>query len=108
MLSGDDDLTLALMATGAHGVISVASNVVPGAVAALCEAVAQGDLKAARSLHHYLSPLYKACFVESNPIPVKAALAQLGLCGDTVRLPLAPASETTRERIATVLKDLEI
>ena len=108
VLSGDDDLTLALMATGAHGVISVASNVVPGAVAALCEAVSQGDLKAACSLHHYLSPLYKACFVESNPIPVKAALSLLGLCGDTVRLPLAPASESTRKLLSSVLKGLKV
>ena len=108
VLSGDDDLTLALMATGAHGVISVASNIVPGAVAALCEAAAQGDFKAARSLHHYLTPLYKACFIESNPIPAKAALALLGLCSDTMRLPLAPASAATRERLTAVLKDLDL
>jgi 4-hydroxy-tetrahydrodipicolinate synthase len=95
------------MATGAHGVISVASNVVPGAVAALCEAVAQGDLAAARSLHHYLSPLYKACFVESNPIPVKAALSILELCDDCVRLPLAPATIGTRLLLNDVLKDLD-
>lgn len=108
ILSGDDDLTLALMATGAHGVISVASNIVPGAVATLCEAAAQGDFKAARSLHHYLTPLYKACFIESNPIPAKAALSLLGLCRDTMRLPLAPASSATRERLAAVLKDLDL
>ena len=107
VLSGDDELTLALMATGAHGVISVASNVVPGAVAALCEAVAQGDLASARSLHHYLSPLYKACFVESNPIPVKAALSILELCEDTVRLPLAPATIGTRLLLNDVLKELD-
>lgn len=108
VLSGDDDLTFALMATGAHGVISVASNVVPGAVAALCEAVAQGDLAAARSLHHYLSPLYKACFVESNPIPVKAALSILELCEDTVRLPLAPATIGTRLLLGDVLKAMNL
>lgn len=107
VLSGEDELTFALMATGAHGVISVASNVVPGAVAALCEAVAQGDLAAARSLHHYLSPLYKACFVESNPIPVKAALSILELCEDTVRLPLAPANIGTRLLLNDVLKELD-
>ena len=108
VLSGDDDLTFALMATGAHGVISVASNVVPGAVAAMTGALEEGDLKAARDLHHYLSPLYKACFVESNPIPVKAALSLLGLCSDTVRLPLAPASEATRARLSEVLKGLDL
>jgi 4-hydroxy-tetrahydrodipicolinate synthase len=108
VLSGDDDLTFALMATGAHGVISVASNVLPGAVAAMTGALEDGDLKAARDLHHYLSPLYKACFVESNPIPVKAALSILGLCTDTVRLPLAPASETTRKYLTTILKSLKL
>ena len=108
ILSGDDDLTFALMATGAHGVISVASNVLPGAVAAMTSALEDGDLKAARDLHHYLSPLYKACFVESNPIPVKAALSILGLCTDTVRLPLAPASESTRKHLTTILKSLKL
>ncbi len=108
VLSGDDDLTFALMATGAHGVISVASNVLPGAVAAMTGALEDGDLNAARDLHHYLSPLYKACFVESNPIPVKAALSILGLCTDTVRLPLAPASETTRKYLTTILKSLKL
>ena len=108
ILSGDDDLTFPLMATGAHGVISVASNVLPGAVAAMTGALEEGDLKAARDLHHYLSPLYKACFVESNPIPVKAALALLGFCTDTVRLPLAPASETTRKYLTTILKSLKL
>ena len=108
VLSGDDELTFALMATGAHGVVSVASNVVPGAVAALCEAVAQGDLAAARSLHHYLSPLYKACFVESNPIPVKAALSILEFCEDTVRLPLAPATIGTRLLLGDVLKSMNL
>ena len=108
ILSGDDDLTFALMATGAQGVISVASNVLPGAVAAMTGALEEGDLKAARDLHHYLSPLYKACFVESNPIPVKAALSILGLCTDTVRLPLAPASESTRKYLTSVLKSLKL
>jgi 4-hydroxy-tetrahydrodipicolinate synthase len=108
VLSGDDDLTFALMATGAHGVISVASNVLPGAVAALTGAMEEGDLKAARDLHHYLSPLYKACFVESNPIPVKAALALLGFCTDTVRLPLAPASDSTRKYLTSVLKSMKL
>ena len=107
VLSGDDDLTFALMATGAHGVISVASNVLPGAVAAMTGALEDGDLKAARDLHHYLSPLYKACFVESNPIPVKAALSILGLCTDTVRLPLAPATIGTRLLLGDVLKELD-
>ena len=106
VLSGDDDLTLALMATGAHGVVSVASNIAPVEVAQMVEALERGELARARALHHRLFPLFKACFVESNPIPAKAALAQLGLMGDTVRLPLAPASETTKVLMQKVLSEL--
>ena len=106
VLSGDDDMTLAFMATGAHGVISVASNVAPKEVAQMVEAMQQGRLAEARALHHRLFPLFKACFVESNPIPAKAALYRLGVMGDTVRLPLAPASAATRTLIDKVLDEL--
>lgn len=106
VLSGDDDLTLALMATGAHGVISVASNAAPQMVAAMVHKAAEGDFAAARELHHRLWPLFKACFVESNPIPVKAALEVLGLCSADVRLPLSVASESTRALMKKVLDDL--
>lgn len=106
VLSGDDDLTFALMATGARGVVSVASNIAPAQVAAMAEALLRDDIPAARALHHRLSPLYKACFLESNPIPAKAAMAQLGLMTDAVRLPLAPASDATRAALASVLEDL--
>lgn len=106
VLSGDDDLTFALMATGAKGVVSVASNIAPAEVAAMAEALLRDDIPAARALHHRLSPLYKACFLESNPIPAKAAMAQLGLMTDAVRLPLAPASDATRAALASVLSDL--
>ena len=106
VLSGDDDLTFALMATGAKGVVSVASNIAPAEVAAMAEALLRDDIPAARALHHRLSPLYKACFLESNPIPAKAAMAQLGLMTDAVRLPLAPASDATRAALASVLEDL--
>ncbi|MBP5388794.1 MAG: 4-hydroxy-tetrahydrodipicolinate synthase [Bacteroidales bacterium] len=106
VLSGDDDLTFALMATGAKGVVSVASNIAPAEVAAMAEALLRDDIPAARALHHRLSPLFKACFLESSPIPAKAAMAQLGLMTDTVRLPLAPASDATRAALASVLSDL--
>ena len=72
----------------------------------MVEAMQRGDLAEARSLHHRLFPLFKACFVESNPIPAKAALAQLGVIGDTVRLPLAPASDATRALMQKVLAEL--
>lgn len=106
VLSGDDDMTLAFMATGGQGVISVASNVAPAEVTAMCSAMLEGDLETARSLHHRLFPLFKGCFAESNPIPVKEAMAQLGLMTGNVRLPLAPASDTTKELISKILKEL--
>ena len=106
VLSGDDDMTLAFMATGAHGVISVASNVAPKEVTEMVEAAMKGDYATARVLHHRLFPLFKACFVESNPIPAKAALEQLGVIGGTVRLPLATASDATKALMQKVLADL--
>ena len=106
VLSGDDDLTFALMATGARGVVSVASNIAPAEVAAMTEALLRDDLPAARALHHRLSPLFKACFLETSPVPAKAAMARLGLMTDFVRLPLAPASDATRAALASVLADL--
>ena len=106
VLSGDDDMTLAFMATGAHGVISVASNVAPKEVSAMTEALMRNDLAAARALHHRLFPLFKACFVESNPIPAKTALAQLGEMNATVRLPLAEASDATKVLMQNVLAEL--
>ena len=106
VLSGDDDMTLAFMATGAHGVISVASNIAPKEVSQMVAAMQQGRLEEARALHHRLFPLFKACFVESNPIPAKAALAQLGVIGETVRLPLATASDATKALMQKVLGEL--
>ena len=106
VLSGDDDMTLAFMATGAHGVISVASNIAPKEVSQMVAAMQQGRLEEARALHHRLFPLFKACFVESNPIPAKAALAQLGVIGETVRLPLATASDATKALMQKVLAEL--
>jgi 4-hydroxy-tetrahydrodipicolinate synthase len=106
VLSGDDDMTLAFMATGAHGVISVASNIAPKEVSQMVKAMQEGRLEQARTLHHRLFPLFKACFVESNPIPAKAALAQLGVIGETVRLPLATASDATKTMMQKVLAEL--
>lgn len=106
VLSGDDDETLSLMATGAQGVISVASNIAPKEMVALCEAMLRNDLPAARALHYKLMPLFKNCFVESNPIPAKAAMAQLGLMENSLRLPLVKASQKTEELMAQTLKEL--
>ena len=106
VLSGNDDETLSLMATGADGVISVASNVAPREMVALVEALLKDDMPAARTLHHRLSPLFRALFVESNPIPGKAAMARLGLMANELRLPLVPASEKTEELIEKTLDNL--
>lgn len=106
VLSGDDDMTFAFMATGAHGVISVASNIAPKEVSAMVHALMRDDIPSARALHHKLFPLFKACFVESNPVPAKAALAQMGLMGATVRLPLSEASAATAGIMSKVLDEL--
>lgn len=90
VLSGDDGLTLGVMAAGGDGVISVISNAVPRACARLVGEAARGDLAAARTTHHRLAPLVDAAFVESNPIPIKAALAMMGRCRNQLRLPLVP------------------
>ena len=108
VLSGNDDQTLPLMACGADGVISVASNVAPEQMKALTRAVAASDLKEAIRLNNSLMPLYHACFVESNPIPAKAALSLMGLCRDEMRLPLLPATGGTRTLLADVLRKLEL
>lgn len=108
VLSGNDDQTLPLMACGADGVISVASNVAPEQMKALTRAVASSDLKEAIRLNNSLMPLYHACFVESNPIPVKAALSLMGLCRDEMRLPLLPATGGTRTLLADVLRKLQL
>lgn len=108
VLSGNDDQTLPLMACGADGVISVASNVAPEQMKALTRAVAASDLKEAIRLNNNLMPLYHACFVESNPIPAKAALSLMGLCRDEMRLPLLPATGGTRTLLADVLRKLQL
>lgn len=108
VLSGNDDQTLPLMACGADGVISVASNMAPKQMKALTRAVAASDLKEAIRLNNSLMPLYHACFVESNPIPAKAALSLMGLCRDEMRLPLLSATGGTRTLLADVLRKLEL
>lgn len=106
VLSGNDDETLSLMATGADGVVSVASNVAPREMVCLVEAMQREDLHAARALHYRLMPLFRALFVESNPIPGKAAMARLGLMENSLRLPLVKASAATETLIAECLDAL--
>ena len=106
VLSGNDDETLSLMATGADGVVSVASNVAPKEMVALVEALQQDDMVKAREFHYRLMPLFKNLFIEPNPIPGKAAMARLGLMQNELRLPLVPASDRTEELINKTLDEL--
>lgn len=106
VLSGDDWATLPMLALGGKGVISTASNVAPGEVVDLVRAFRAGDLARARAVHFRLLPLFDVLFCESNPIPVKAALAMRGALTDELRLPLVPISNGKRERVQAVLKDL--
>jgi 4-hydroxy-tetrahydrodipicolinate synthase len=92
VLSGDDPMTLPLISLGGVGVISVASNVAPGAVSDMVKALLEGDWDRGRELHYELLPLFRALFIETNPIPVKTAASLLGLCSDEMRLPLIPMS----------------
>jgi 4-hydroxy-tetrahydrodipicolinate synthase len=107
VLSGDDALTLPLMAVGGHGVISVAANEVPAEMSRLVEQAEQNNFAAARRIHAALLPLMTVNFIESNPIPVKSAMAALGLLEEVYRLPMVPPRDTSRERIGQVLVNLK-
>ena len=106
VLSGDDAMTLALMALGADGLISVASNEAPGPMSKLVDEALAGRWDAARELHYRWLPLMDVNFVESSPGPVKAAMALLGLLEENLRLPLVPVTEKTRERVREVLAEV--
>jgi len=103
--SGDDSLTLPIMAVGGAGVISVAANVVPLQVAEMTEAALAGDWEKARRIHLKLLPVFKVLFVETNPIPVKAALGLMGMVQPEWRLPLTPPSPVSLEKIRGVLTE---
>jgi 4-hydroxy-tetrahydrodipicolinate synthase len=104
VLSGDDFTSFPLLALGGHGMISVVANVLPGPVARMCKAAREGDWDTARKEHFAIMPLSKLLFVESNPIPVKAAMHLLGKMAKDIRLPLTEASEETCERLRAQLK----
>ena len=106
VLSGDDAFTLAVMVHGGEGVISVCANQVPGPMHQLCAAAARGDFASARTIHNQLLKLMNLNFVESNPIPVKASLALMGLCEESYRLPMCPPTEGTREAMRAALREL--
>jgi 4-hydroxy-tetrahydrodipicolinate synthase len=105
VLSGDDFTTLPLLAVGGVGVISVTANVIPGDLHAMVEAFRKKDLKKAQELHYKMWPINEAMFLETNPIPVKAALALMGKISGEIRLPLTPISDSNKEKLKKVLVD---
>jgi 4-hydroxy-tetrahydrodipicolinate synthase len=107
-LSGDDVMTLPLMSIGGRGVISTTSNVAPREMSDLVRAFAAGDVARARELHYRLLPLFTTLFIETNPIPVKAALAMMGRIGGEIRLPMTPMADAARARLARALTDFGI
>lgn len=108
LLSGDDGLTLPVLAIGGKGVISVTSNIAPAALKDMVDRFNAGDLAGARKLHYHYLPLHDAMFTETNPIPVKAALQMMGKISAEIRLPLTPLSPANREKLQKVLKEFKL
>ncbi len=108
VLSGDDNLVFPLMALGGRGVISVASNLVPERMSRFVGAALKGDWDTARRMHYELLPLFKAIFIETNPIPIKAALAMKGMISEVYRLPMCRMTAKNRESLAATLRDLKV
>src|ERR1041384_3930153 len=103
VISGDDSLTLAMIALGGDGLISVASNEIPGLMNQLIDLALAGKLDEARALHYRLLPLMEANFIESSPGPVKAVMAMMGLLDENFRLPLVPITEKSRAKLREVI-----
>ena len=105
VLSGDDPVTLPLMSLGGRGVISVASNVAPAAVSDMVNALLKGNWERGRELHYELMPLFRALFVETNPIPVKTAASILGLCSDEMRMPMIPLQGENLNTLRRIMEE---
>ncbi len=108
VLSGDDMLTLPMMSVGAQGVVSVASNIVPAMVVELVRAATRGDLAAAGCLHARLYRLFRDLFIDTNPVPVKCALAMLGRIEEVYRLPLCETGDKVRGQVRQTLRELQL
>jgi len=107
VISGDDSFTLPLMSLGAMGVISVAANLVPELMVDLVDLAAAGDFQKARELHLRLYPLFKGLFIETNPIPIKTAMAIQGLVNGEMRLPLCEMNPSNREKLEKILEEVK-
>jgi 4-hydroxy-tetrahydrodipicolinate synthase len=105
ILSGDDFTTLPILSIGGHGVISVTSNITPKDIKQMCNAFFDGSLEKARKLHYKLQSLHRAMFIETNPIPVKTALAMMGKINEEFRLPLVRMSDSNRKKLQKTLND---
>ncbi|MFC1709190.1 4-hydroxy-tetrahydrodipicolinate synthase [Candidatus Omnitrophota bacterium] len=108
LLSGDDSLTLPLLSIGGIGVISVVANIVPGDVSAMVDEFLKGNVEKARQLHYKLSPLVKAMFVETNPIPVKTTMGMMGMCNPDLRMPLCSMTDDNLAKLKKALKDYKL
>ena len=108
VLSGNDDDTLWMMQQGGAGIISVASNVAPKHMADFIGAIREGDMAKAEALNEELTPLFNNCFVESNPIPAKAAMHAMGLIENELRLPLVPCQQSTYDLMVSTIKPLDL
>jgi len=108
VVSGDDGLTLPIMALGGAGVISVVANVAPKLTVSMVEAISKGNMEEARRVHLLLAPLIRAVFLETNPIPIKKAVELIGLPAGDLRLPLAPMSDDNERKLKTALNDLHL
>ena len=108
VLSGDDNMTFPLMKLGGKGVISVASNIIPNEIHKLAEYALKGDFKKAEELHNKLMPLFKGIFIETNPTPIKAALAMKGMIKESYRLPMCEMQEENKRKLREILQSLNI
>jgi 4-hydroxy-tetrahydrodipicolinate synthase len=108
LISGDDSLTLPLMAIGGVGVISVVANIIPKDVADMCAAFEKGDVKKAEALHYKMLALTKSMFIETNPIPVKTAMGLMKMIDPEIRLPLCEMSPENKEKLVKALKDYKL
>jgi 4-hydroxy-tetrahydrodipicolinate synthase len=108
LLSGDDPLAVAVMAIGGRGLVSVTSNAAPAEMTQIIELAEKGDFAGARRLQTWLLPFIQANFIESNPIPIKAAMAAMGLIEEVYRLPLVPPGAAARDKLMKVLQSLKL
>jgi 4-hydroxy-tetrahydrodipicolinate synthase len=108
LISGDDALTLPILAIGGVGVISVIANILPRETENLVRRFEQGDIDKAKEIHYKIYPLIKAMFIETNPAPIKSAMAILGMISDEIRLPLVPLSKENKIKLKNLLKKFEL